>query len=159
MFEMFNNDKTPSDLSKIETKHIDILVKSRLPSEVGDLLREAAIAGSSDAAAFMSQLLSRVIDIKGEKINTKTLKDYLFFTELAANYGCAVSQANLAKHHLKKTMGPDRNMDAAGYDNLKKVEYWLKKAAAQGFEPASKLLVDLDELFHWGNHAFEGIES
>lgn len=154
MFEMFKKDRIPSDLSKIETKHIDILVKSESPAEVGELLRKAAIAGSGDAAAFMSQLLSRVIDLKGDEVGAKTLNDYLFFTELAAKYGCAVSQANLAKHYLKETMGPDRNMDVSGYDNLKKVEYWLGKAAAQGFKPAIKLLVDLDELFQWGKQAF-----
>lgn len=56
-------------------------------------------------------------------------------------------------------MEPDKNMDAAGYDNLKKVEYWLKKAAVQGFKPAIKLLADLDELFQWGKQAFETSES
>lgn len=51
-------------------------------------------------------------------------------------------------------MGPDEEMDATGYENLKKVEYWLKKAAAQGFEPAVKLMSELDELFQWGKQAF-----
>jgi len=154
-FKIFKKDKIPSDLSKIETKHINILVKSESPTEVGELLRKAAIAGSGDAAAFMSQILSNVIDLKGNEVGVKILNDYLFFTELAAKSGCEVSQANLAKHYLKEAVDPDGNMDEAGYEKLKNVEYWLKKAAAQGFKPSIRLLVELDELFQWGRQAFD----
>lgn len=55
-FDYPKKDRIPSDLSNIETKHIDILIKDKPPAEVGVLLRKAAIAGSGDAAAFMSQL-------------------------------------------------------------------------------------------------------
>jgi hypothetical protein len=135
------------DLSKIETKHIAILVKGKSPREVGIFLRKAAIAGSGDSAEFMADILARAIDLKGDEINEKALNDYVFFTELAANCGLSVSQTNLAQHYLKQVTNP---IDMAGYDNLKKVEFWLKKAAAQDYEPAIKMLSDLDQLFQWG---------
>jgi TPR repeat protein len=95
----------------------------------------------------MADILARAIDLKGDEINEKALNDYVFFTELAANCGLSVSQTNLAQHYLKQVTNP---IDMAGYDNLKKVEFWLKKAAAQDYEPAIKMLSDLDQLFQWG---------
>lgn len=152
MFGMFKRTTVPTDLSKITIEHIKVIMKEEEPAEVGAILRRAAQAGSRDAAVMVSTLCISVRD-KGNA-NQKVHDDFVFFTELAAKLGDEGSQWNIAKFYVSASQDADGQMNAEGYEKLKKAEFWYKKAAAQGFAPASKSLADMKPLFDWAHQAF-----
>ncbi|WP_157269884.1 tetratricopeptide repeat protein [Azohydromonas aeria] len=145
----------PEDLSLITTRHIEEIAKKELSAKVGEILRRAANAGSTDAAVFMALMLHKAIEVRGlDNVPQKMLEEFEHFMRLAAEQGEVTSQANLAKHYLNMSKIGEGSINAEGYEFLKKAEFWYKKAAAQGFESAIESLKNMNEVFSWAHQEF-----
>lgn len=151
----FKDNSIPDDLSLMTTEHIEQITKNETPEKMGELLRRAAKAGSTDAAVFMALIMRKGIEALGgpTKVPTEQLQEFEYYLKLAAEQGEVTSQYNLAQHYVCM-IGDGSTMDAEKYEFLKKAELWYKRAAKQGDKDSIKALENLKDLLSWAHNAF-----
>lgn len=155
MFDFFKRKTIPDRLSDIKTKHIKAIIDREGAERAGKILRQAAVEGSTDCAAFLSAMLSaHVAPGEYDAAPKRILEEFLFYTEMAAKQGDASSQWNIAKYYASISMSADKTMSESGYENLKKAMVWYERSAAQGFKPALQSLSEIGEVFQWAERTF-----
>ncbi|HCG6790974.1 TPA: sel1 repeat family protein [Vibrio parahaemolyticus] len=148
MFGIFKRKVDLSDLSKLTITDIKKLTKSMEPEECGKLLRKAAQEGSLDCQIFFSTAcIAMMQDYDAANYPPNLEQDFITYTLMAAEQGDVGSQYNLGKHYIGKVDLSDGYLYEKDHENLKKSEFWYKKAAKQGDENSVEAIKDLDSLF------------
>jgi len=147
MFGLFGRKiKSVADIQK--------LLKTEGPAKAGQVIRSEAAKGNHFCLIFLSQLYLGMMDQETNDVILSDLtKNFVRYSEMAAQQGDADTQYNLAKHLMNVASADIRagegKLSEFGRDALRDSKKYLLLAAEQGLENAKESLSNLDELFDW----------
>ena len=147
MFGLFGRKiKSVADIQK--------LLKTEGHTKAGDVLRSEADKGNHICQIFLSQMYLGMMDQETSDVILSDLtKNFVRYSEMAAQQGDADTQYNLAKHLMNVASADIRagegKLSEFGRDALRDSKKYLLLAAEQGLENAKESLSNLDELFDW----------
>lgn len=155
MFGLFKKAPYPPNLADIKKEHILKIVEIEGSQKAGEIVRKGAQQGSLDCALFMSTLLSQhITPTNGKAVSPNILEEYRYYTELAAEKGDVLSQANMGLYYSRLSMDENKHMNEDGYRNLLKSKYWHERAAQQGLESSVKTLNNMESVYSWAEKTF-----
>ena len=147
MFGLFGRKiKRVADIQK--------LLKAEGHAKAGQVLRSEADKGNHICQIFLSQMYLGMMDQETSNVILSDLtKNFVRYSEMAAQQGDAYTQYNLAKHLMNFASADiragDGKLSEFGRDTLRGSKKYLLLAAEQGLEDAKESLSNLDELFDW----------
>lgn len=147
MFGLFSRKiKSVADIQK--------LLKTDGPLKAGQVLRSEADKGNHICQIFLSQMYFGMMDQETNGVILSDLtKNFVRYSEMAAQQGDADTQYILAKHLMNVASadirGSEGKLSEFGRDTLRDSKKYLLLAAEQGLENAKESLSNLDELFDW----------
>ena len=147
MFGLFGRKiKSVADIQK--------LLKTEGPAKAGQVIRSEADKGNHICQIFLSQMYLGMMDQETNGVILSDLaKNFVRYSEMAAQQGDADTQYNLAKHLMNVASADIRagegKLSEFGRDALRDSKKYLLLAAEQGLENAKESLSNLDELFDW----------
>lgn len=140
---------------KIKTV-VDIqnLIMTEDNTKAGQVLRSEAEKGNHICQIFLSQMYLGMMDQETNGVILRDLtKNFVKYSEMAAQQGDAGTQYNLAKHLMNVASADisagDGKLSEFGRDALRDSKKYLVLAAEQGFTDAKDSLSNLGELFDW----------
>lgn len=133
---------------------IQKLLKTEDHAKAGQVLRSEADKGNHICQIFLSQMYLGMMDQETNGVILSDLaKNFVRYSEMAAQQGDAGTQYNLAKHLMNVASADIRagggKLSESGRDTLRESKKYLLLAAEQGLEEAKESLSNLNELFDW----------